>query len=890
MQRLKMVKLVGLVGIWMGMMVNFQPLLSQQISAGVGLSLFVCSDSTAMVWGFEREVPVKIEAPERIIAISGGGVHVLALCVDGTVWAGGLNGDGQLGLNDSVDRDTLAQVPGLSGIIAISAGGFHSMALRSDSTVWIWGGNDRGQLGDSTTADSSAPQQVMGLTGIVEIAAGGYFSMALQRDGRVWAWGSNSHGQVGDSIVADTIREVPVLLMGVDSIVKISAGGFHALALQSNGQAWAWGGNEKGQLGVGDNLDRFIPVLMNNGNSVTALVGGGRHTLALRSNGSVLAVGDNEYGQLGLGDTIDRDSLTALGGWMATSVAAGWLHSMIISPDGNCWAWGSNIVGQVGNGTLTDQWSPTQVLGLCPTYFAVSDTTYNNYFRPTTSLRNRWIAGELASSIALPDGRTIWLFGRSHLDSISPNNTIPCGRQEIDNCFMVQDSVNLSTFTTFLDTVVGHPSRSYFQYPALDSSYLLPGHGFVEYGDTATIFLSRYANDTTFVGNYAARIGIVTMTLLDITRCIPGNDEIDFGKAVIVDSLAGQLYLYGTKKDSSGRHPYLVRRELANDSATWYYATPTSWSPNIVDARPIAPIEVSDNFSVTAMQGHYYLITHNPKPDLVRCGLQRNILAYRSDSLKGPFEAVAVLATTPDSAANLPIFGFGAYTHQSLTHCDSLMLSYNVRDLDTDTLTNGCTSQCGSGSDQNADTWRPKFIHVPFPLLDTALSTTLTASFTSSHNGTLWSFHNTSLLADSYIWNFGDPASGTNNSSTLVNPTHNYTLPGNYQVTLAAFGCGTAAIWSSTMVHTSDPSEAFPTLQIYPNPSNGQIHVQATDLAKGPTTIEVFTLVGQKILDETHLTSGGKLNTQIDLNVPAGIYLLRFTNNSKTATRKLLIE
>ncbi|MDX1908608.1 MAG: PKD domain-containing protein, partial [Bacteroidia bacterium] len=48
----------------------------------------------------------------------------------------------------------------------------------------------------------------------------------------------------------------------------------------------------------------------------------------------------------------------------------------------------------------------------------------------------------------------------------------------------------------------------------------------------------------------------------------------------------------------------------------------------------------------------------------------------------------------------------------------------------------------------------------------------------------------------SYVWDFGDPASGANNTSTLVNPTHTYSAPGFYQVTLTASNanCGPRSI------------------------------------------------------------------------------------------------
>ncbi len=50
-----------------------------------------------------------------------------------------------------------------------------------------------------------------------------------------------------------------------------------------------------------------------------------------------------------------------------------------------------------------------------------------------------------------------------------------------------------------------------------------------------------------------------------------------------------------------------------------------------------------------------------------------------------------------------------------------------------------------------------------------------------------------------WLWNFGDPASGTNNISTVQNPSHIFTTPGNYNVCLTiqgAAGCSsTTCLW-----------------------------------------------------------------------------------------------
>ena len=62
-------------------------------------------------------------------------------------------------------------------------------------------------------------------------------------------------------------------------------------------------------------------------------------------------------------------------------------------------------------------------------------------------------------------------------------------------------------------------------------------------------------------------------------------------------------------------------------------------------------------------------------------------------------------------------------------------------------------------------------------------------------------FTNTSTFATSYLWNFGDPASGVNNTSTAVNPTHFYQTLAPYLtstiVKLTATGPGGTAMDSA---------------------------------------------------------------------------------------------
>src|SRR5437868_3500024 len=82
------------------------------------------------------------------------------LTPNGTVYAWGHNGYGQLGDGD-METQTSTPVPvALSGVVAVAGGNLHSLALKNDGTVWAWGWNSYGQLGDGTTGDPSCSCRV----------------------------------------------------------------------------------------------------------------------------------------------------------------------------------------------------------------------------------------------------------------------------------------------------------------------------------------------------------------------------------------------------------------------------------------------------------------------------------------------------------------------------------------------------------------------------------------------------------------------------------------------------------------------------------------------------------------------------------------------------------
>ena len=257
-------------------------------AAGDSHSLAIKSNGSVWAWGnntygqlgdgtsTKRISPVQVPGLTGVVAVEAGGQHSLAVKSDGTVWAWGWNSYGQLGDGTATDRRSCpVQVRNLTGVVAVAAGYWQGLAVKDDGTVWAWGGNGYGQLGDGTTTQRNCPVQVLGLTDVVAVAASKTyvaFSLAVRRDGTVWAWGGNSNGQLGDGTT--TQRTSPVQVSGLSGAVAVTAGNSHSLAVRDDGTVWAWGRNDYGQLGDGTTTGRSRPVQVPNLTGVAAVAAG----------------------------------------------------------------------------------------------------------------------------------------------------------------------------------------------------------------------------------------------------------------------------------------------------------------------------------------------------------------------------------------------------------------------------------------------------------------------------------------------------------------------------------------------------------------------------------------------------------------------------------------
>ena len=144
------------------------------LSAGVVcLSLSSCSKK-----GTEPEAI-------QVTLASAGGDHSMVLKEDGSLWAMGVNGAGELGDGTRTNRHSPVQV--MTGVSSVSAGGLHTMVLKVDGSLWAMGHNGWGQLGDGTTSNRHTPVQVM--TGVSSVSASERYTMFIKDDGSLWAMG-----------------------------------------------------------------------------------------------------------------------------------------------------------------------------------------------------------------------------------------------------------------------------------------------------------------------------------------------------------------------------------------------------------------------------------------------------------------------------------------------------------------------------------------------------------------------------------------------------------------------------------------------------------------------------------------------------------------------------
>ena len=228
------------------------------------------------------------------------------------------------------------------------------------------------ELGASASAAASASASAAAGASASAAGASASASAPALRKGLVLIAGSQAHsltgrGQApaggGDGVTEHNLynfhRFAPLSPRPIVALFS-GATACHYFALDEGGALYAWGRNERGQLGLGDTLNRYVPALVPGLPPVLAVAAGKSHSVVVCAGGEVYACGDNAKGQCGLGKAVDsfggmfskftRCHGLPAGAPVAPSVGAGAEHSVVCA-GGAVYCAGSQQYGQCGNGT-----------------------------------------------------------------------------------------------------------------------------------------------------------------------------------------------------------------------------------------------------------------------------------------------------------------------------------------------------------------------------------------------------------------------------------------------------------------------------------------------------------------------------------------------------------
>ena len=395
--------------------------------------------------------------------------HTVALKKDGSLWTWGNNSDGQLGNGLSEMINSPVRLGTDSDWDISFTGIHHSFALKKNGSTWAWGFNYAGQLGNGTSwpefqpspiniqtsinwsdisvmqlqnfgvdkdgvlwnwgsggtgfSNSSVPIRTFEYTTFpdaVWLSVSGYNEWpterytAIMQDGTLWVWGGgDSQNILGDAQFNSNYRGLPVQVGSATDWKTVSVGQNHTLAIKADGELWAWGNNNAGQVGDETNTNRFQPVRIGSDKNWVSISAYAYHSMAIDTEGGLWAWGNNQNGQLGNNTTTSQNRPVRIKEdieWGMVSTSR-W-RTAAVCKNGHLWAWGNNNAGQVGDGTIENRNLPVMI-------GADNDWVH-------VSMSEGW--NNLGYTIAIKEDGSMWGWGRFdmlNIDFSTPRKILP---------------------------------------------------------------------------------------------------------------------------------------------------------------------------------------------------------------------------------------------------------------------------------------------------------------------------------------------------------------------------------------------------------------------------------------------------------------------------------
>jgi len=291
-------------------------------------------------------------------------------------------------------------------------------------------------------------------------------------------------------------------------------------------------------------------------------------------------------------------------------------------------------------------------------------------------------AGDGMYSIALPDGRSIFLMGDSYIGPVSDGQRSTSDHM-YRNTYILYDNGKVSA----IYGANGNVKSSAAVPPGSpnEQKWYWPGHGFVN-SDKLYIFQTlMYQGSEGMWGFMYETTHILEYNLPDLklnkTTPIPftGSRDIHYGMAVLKEGET--VYIYAQvdiRNDANPISEVLIARSTINNLYTnWEYYNGSGWSQNAsaaVKLEGLASVPVSSQFNVFKLRNKYVLLTQK------KTFGSGEIYTFISDTPYGPWRnKKLVFKTTEQNTPNL--FTYNAMAHPQFEKDDMILISYNVNTL-----------------------------------------------------------------------------------------------------------------------------------------------------------------------------------------------------------------
>jgi hypothetical protein len=311
---------------------------------------------------------------------------------------------------------------------------------------------------------------------------------------------------------------------------------------------------------------------------------------------------------------------------------------------------------------------------------------------------NEWSGGDSTYSARLADGRQVWLFSDTFLGPVQPDGSRP-GAPFINNSIVVEQNGQLSTIhggTQQNPAAVVTPT-------APDSWYWANACNVT--GSTLNVIYLEFKKtgsgifDFAWQRNVLVRYSLPSLAVLDITALPSAVPNLQWNPWLL--QVGSFTYIYGVEDLGATKYMRIARVSGTNLLGAWQFWTGSGWS-SVESASVRVMANVSNNYSVTPMNGGYLLITQDTSEIF-----SSKIVGYFGPSPTGPFTQKTLLYVTPETGptgtyGNQNIIMYAPHEHPQYRQGNKIVLSYDVNSLNSDDVWN------------DASIYRSRFIALTF--------------------------------------------------------------------------------------------------------------------------------------------------------------------------------